>query len=186
MSPPQKLKNCVWLLQPRALLHPSSFLGKWLDFFLDFFSLESLLDFGSWAWVSSSDAILDCWKLLLIPGCPRNAEKLTKAPLSLDSMKSLDLPPDPQHFTNSMKVAKRKSLSLKCLFVFLNILTMSVIRRSETADERHDTCSLSLNLLGYIINQVKRHSTWHKSCRMIYVMTDFLTMQFLKRESGQS
>ena len=46
--------------------------------------------------------ILDGWNLL-IPGCPRNVEKLTKAPLFLDSMKSLDLPPDPQHFTNSMK-----------------------------------------------------------------------------------
>ena len=115
------------------------------DWYCDWYWYKNVrppLDFGSWAWISSSDAILDCWKLLLIPGCPRNAEKFTKAPLSLDSMKSLDLPPDPQHFKNSLKVAKRKSFSVKCLFVFLNILTMSEIRRSEIADERNDTCSL--------------------------------------------
>ena len=90
--------------------------------------------------------ILDCWNLL-IPGCPRNVKKLTKAPLFLDSMKSLDLPPDPQHFTNSMKVAKRKKSPslIKCLFVFRNILTMSEICRSEIiTDDRNDTCSYSL------------------------------------------
>ena len=48
--------------------------------------------------------------LLVIPGFPMNAEKFTKA-------KSLDLLPDPQHFTNSMKAkaAKWKSPALKCL-----------------------------------------------------------------------
>ena len=72
---------------------------------------------------------MDCLNLL-IPRRPRNVEKFTKAPLFLDSMKSLDLPLDPQHFINSMKVAKRKSPSVKCLFVSLNILTMSEIYRS--------------------------------------------------------
>ena len=83
-----------------------------------------ILGFGC---LISSDAIFDGWNLLT-PGCPRNVEKLTKAPLFLDSMKSLDLPPDLQHFT---KVAKMKSPSLKVSFCVLNILTKSEIRRAK-------------------------------------------------------
>ena len=71
-------------------------------------------------------ATLNCLNLV-ISGCPRNVEKFTKAPPPFtDSMKSLDLLPDPQHFTNSIRVAKRSPPSLSCLrfFVFLNILSL--------------------------------------------------------------
>ena len=49
---------------------------------------------------------------------------MTKAFPFTDSMKSLDLAPDPQHLINSPKVAWRNASSLKCLFMFLNMASL--------------------------------------------------------------
>ena len=45
-------------------------------------------------------------------------------------MNNLDLAPDPQHLTNSKKVAWRKSSSLECLLAFPNMASLNLYLNS--------------------------------------------------------